>query len=185
MIEFWRSWHISLSTVLKLLFYLPLRINFPPSIALLGVFLTSAMWHGITFNFLIWCCFHTLVFIVTLFLLKNNIRFLPTIILVIGIILGRLIFAESDIDRLMQKLLFSYEGLGALNIIWSLPTTTKVSMILGLSLIGIEYFFQNKKMIKKRNYKYLRTPISLVIILIITILLIDQGTFNYAVYGQR
>ena len=184
-IEFWRGWHISLSAVLKLLFYLPLRINFPPSIALLGVFLASAMWHGITFNFLIWGCFHTLVFIATLFLLKNNIRFLPTIILVIGIILGRLIFAESDIDRLIQKLLFSYEGLGALDIIWSLPTTTKVSLILGFSLIGIEYFFQNKKMIKKRNYKYLRTPISLVIMLVITILLIDQGTFNYAVYGQR
>jgi len=184
-IEYWRGWHISLSAVLKLLFYLPLRKNFPPSIALLGVFLTSAMWHGITFNFFIWGCLHALVFIVTLLFLKKNIRVLPTIILIIGVILGRLIFADSDIDRLMQKLLFSYEGLGALDVIWSLPSTTKISLIMGFSLIAIEFFFRNTKMLKKRNYKYLRTPTSLALMLVITIFLIDQGALNYAVYGQR
>ena len=42
-IEFWRGWHLSLTAVLKTLFYEPLRKNFPPSIALLGVFLASAM----------------------------------------------------------------------------------------------------------------------------------------------
>ena len=184
-IEFWRGWHISLSAVLKLLFYLPLRNHFPSSIALLGVYLASAMWHGITFNFFIWGCFHALVFIVTLFILKKNINILPTIVLIIGVIVGRLIFADSDTDRLMQKLLFSYEGFGALDTIWSLPTTTKVSLIMGFSLIAIEFLFRNTKMLKKRNYKYLRTPISLAVMLVITIFLIDQGGLNYAVYGQR
>ena len=184
-IEFWRGWHISLSAVLKLLFYLPLRKHFPSSIALLGVYLASAMWHGITFNFLIWGCFHALVFIVTLFILKKNINILPTIVLIIGVIVGRLIFADSDTDRLMQKLLFSYEGFGALDTIWSLPNTTKVSLIMGFSLIAIEFLFRNTKMLKKRNYKYLRTPISLSVMLVITIFLIDQGALNYAVYGQR
>ena len=37
-IEFGRGWHLSLSAVLKLMFYKPLRKNFPPSIALLGFF---------------------------------------------------------------------------------------------------------------------------------------------------
>ena len=150
-IEFWRGWHISLSTVLKSLFYSPLRKKFTPSVSLFGVFLASAMWHGITFNFFIWGCLHALVFIVTLFILKKNIRILPTIVLIIGVILGRLIFADSDIDRLMQKLLFSYEGLGALDTIWFLPTTTKLSLIMGFSLIAIEVFFRNTKMLKKRT----------------------------------
>ena len=149
------------------------------------MYLASAMWHGITFNFLIWGCFHALVFIVTLFILKKNINILPTILLIIGVIVGRLIFADSDTDRLMQKLLFSYEGFGALDTIWSLPNTTKVSLIMGFSLIAIEFLFRNTKMLKKRNYKYLRTPISLAVMLVITIFLIDQGALNYAVYGQR
>jgi alginate O-acetyltransferase complex protein AlgI len=184
-IEFWRGWHISLSVVLKLLFYSPLRKKYTSSVALLGVYLASAMWHGITYNFFIWGCFHALVFILTLFILKKNIRFLPTILLIMGVILGRLIFADSDIDRLMQKLLFSYEGLGALDTIWSLPNTTKLSLIMGFSLIAIEFFFRNTKMLKKRNYKHLRTPTSLAVMLVITIFLIDQGALNYAVYGQR
>ena len=184
-VEYWRGWHISLSTVLKSLFYLPLRKKFPSSIALIGVFVSSAMWHGITFNFFIWGCLHALVFIVTLFILNMNIRILPTIIFIIGIIVGRLVFADSDTDRLMQKLLFSYEGLGALDIIWSSSNTTKISLIMSFVLIVIEFFFRNTKIVKKRNYKYLRTPVSLAIILIITVVLIDQGSSNYAVYGQR
>ena len=184
-IEFWRGWHISLSVVLKLLFYSPLRKKYTSSVALLGVYLASSMWHGITFNFFIWGCFHALVFILTLFILKKNIRFLPTILLIMGVILGRLIFADSDIDRLMQKLLFSYEGLGALDTIWSLPTTTKLSLIMGFSLVAIEFFFRNTKMLKKKNYKHLRTPTSLAVMLVITIFLIDQGAPNYAIYGQR
>ena len=135
--------------------------------------------------FLFWGCLHALVFIVTIFFLKKNIRILPTIVLIIGVILGRLIFADSDTDRLMQKLQFSYDGLGALDIIWSLPTTSKISLIIGFSLIAVEFIFRNTKMLKKRNYKYLRTPISLAVMLIITIFLIDQGALNYAVYGQR
>ena len=184
-IEFWRGWHISLSAVLKLLFYLPLRKKFPPSIALLGVFLASAVWHGITLNFFIWGCLHAIIFMLTLFILKKNIRILPLIILIAGVVLGRLIFADSDTDRLMQKLLFSYEGLEAFDTIKSLPTTTKASLIIGFSLIAIEFFFRNTKMLKKRNYKHLRTPLSLVIMLIITIFLISQGGLNFAVYGQR
>ena len=152
---------------------------------MIGVFVSSAMWHGITFNFFIWGCLHALVFIVTLFILNMNIRILPTIIFIIGIIVGRLVFADSDTDRLMQKLLFSYEGLGALDIIWSSSNTTKISLIMSFVLIVIEFFFRNTKIVKKRNYKYLRTPVSLAIILIITVVLIDQGSSNYAVYGQR
>lgn len=184
-IEFWRGWHITLSAVLKILFYEPIRKHSTPGIALLVVFFASAMWHGVTLNFLIWGIFHASVFIITLFFLKRNINIIPTIILIIGVIFGRLIFADSNTDRLLDKLLFSYEGLGAFNTILSLPNITKVSLVIGFNLVAIEFFFRNTKILKKRNYKHLRTPLALAIMLIITIFLIDQGTINYAVYGQR
>ena len=113
-IEFWRGWHLSLSAVLKLLFYKPLRRSFPPSIALLGVFLASGIWHGVTINFLIWGIFHALIFLFTIYLLRLNIPFLPTIVLILSVTIGRLIFAEGDTDILMEKLLFSFEGFGTL-----------------------------------------------------------------------
>tara|TARA_Y100001970_G_scaffold71146_1_gene90474 strand:- start:1312 stop:2532 length:1221 start_codon:yes stop_codon:yes gene_type:complete len=184
-IEFWRGWHLSLTAVLKTLFYEPLRKNFPPSIALLGVFLASAMWHGVTINFLIWGFFHAFIFLITIYLLNRKIPVLPTFVLILAFIIGRIIFAEKDIYILMDKLLFSYEGFGTMNEILSLPPTTQASLILGFSIIAVEFFFRNTLMVRKRNYKHLRTPFSLAIILIITICLINFGGQNFAVYGQR
>ena len=184
-IEFWRGWHLSLSAVLKLMFYKPLRKNFPPSIALLGVFLASGIWHGVTINFLIWGGFHALVFLFTIYLLKRNIPFLPTFVLILSVIIGRLIFAEGDTDVLMEKLLFSFEGFSIFNEIVSLPPTTKASLLLGFGIVIVEFFFRNTPIVKKRNYKYLRTPFSLAVILIVTIILINSGGQNFAVYGQR
>ena len=184
-IEFWRGWHLSLSAVLKLLFYKPLRKKFPPSIALLGVFLASGIWHGVTINFLIWGVFHALVFLFTIYLLKRNIPFLPTFVLILSVTIGRLIFAEGDTDVLMEKLLFSFEGFSTLSEIASLPPTTKASLLLGFGIIVVEFFFRNTPIVKKRNYKYLRTPFALAVILIVTIILINSGGQNFAVYGQR
>ena len=184
-IEFWRGWHLSLTAVLKTMFYEPIRKSFPPSIALLGVFMASAMWHGVTVNFLIWGFFHALIFLVTIYLLNRNVPVLPTLVLIIAFIIGRIIFAEKDIYILFEKLLFSFEGFGALNEIISLPPTTQASLILGFGIIAIEFLFRNIPIVKKRNYKYLRTPFSLAVILIITIILINSGGQNFAVYGQR
>ncbi|MEL0238320.1 MAG: MBOAT family O-acyltransferase [Gammaproteobacteria bacterium] len=184
-IEFWRGWHLSLSAVLKLLFYEPLRKNFPPTIALLGVFLASGIWHGVTINFLIWGVFHAFVFLFTIYLLRRNIPFLPTFVLILSVIIGRLIFAEGDTDILIEKLLFSFKGFGVLTEITSLPPTTKASLLLGFGIIAVEFFFKNMPIVRKRNYKYLRTPFSLAVILIITIILINSGGQNFAVYGQR
>ena len=184
-IEFWRGWHLSLSAVLKLLFYKPLRKNFPPSIALLGVFLASGIWHGVTINFLIWGVFHALVFLFTIYLLKRNIPFLPTLVLILSVTIGRLIFAEGDTDVLMEKLLFSFEGFSTLSEIASLAPTTKASLLLGFGIIVVEFFFRNTSIVKKRNYKYLRTPFAIAVILIVTIILINSGGQNFAVYGQR
>ena len=121
----------------------------------------------------------------TIYLLKRNIPFLPTFVLILSVIIGRLIFAEGDTDVLMEKLLFSFEGFSIFNEIASLPPTTKASLLLGFGIIIMEFFFRNTPIVKKRNYKYLRTPFSLAVILVVTIILINSGGQNFAVYGQR
>ena len=60
--DFWRRWHISLSTWLRDYVYIPLggsrvaqaRIYFN----LLATFLVSGIWHGSTWNFVIWGLLH-------------------------------------------------------------------------------------------------------------------------------
>ena len=103
-IDYWKNWHRSLSTVLKTLFYSPTRKSYPTSLALFIVFISSAMWHGVTVNFLIWGIFHASMFIITIKLLSKEYKILSTFLMIFAIIIGRVIFADSETDRLIMKL---------------------------------------------------------------------------------
>ena len=184
-VEFWRGWHISLSMVLKILFYNPIRKKNSAYLAIFSVFIASALWHGVTFNFILWGCLHAFVFCVSLYALKQGSKIIPLIILPIGVILGRLIFADTEIDRLFTKLLFSFDGYEVFDLIISSSNTTKVSLLIGLILIFVEFVFRKHRLVSKRNYKYMRTPLALVIICSISILFISTGGIDFAVYGQR
>jgi len=63
--EFWRRWHISLSTWLKQYLYFPLGGNRKgatrTAINLAIVMLLGGLWHGASWNFIIWGGFHGLL----------------------------------------------------------------------------------------------------------------------------
>jgi len=62
--EFWRRWHISLSTWFRDYLYIPLGGNrrgpIRTYINLIIVFLLCGLWHGASWNFVIWGLFHGL-----------------------------------------------------------------------------------------------------------------------------
>jgi alginate O-acetyltransferase complex protein AlgI len=185
MIEFWRGWHISLSQVLKVLFYTRLRGTFSLFIALMGTYLSSAMWHGVTLNFLIWGSFHAIFLWLTIKLIRSGNNFLPLLLMPVIIVVGRLIFADSDTDRLLQKLLFSFDGFEGIGLLSTAPVYSKISLMLGFLIILIEFAFRKTKVMHKRNYKYLRSPFMLCILTVIGCLFVSNVGVDYAVYGQR
>ena len=184
-IEFWKGWHTSLSRVLRVLFYDPVRKKYSLFSALFVVYISSAMWHGVTFNFLIWGVFHALSFWLTIEFLKHKNSLIPLILLPFIVIVGRLIFAESDTTKLLEKLTFSFDGFGVTSTITSAPTHSLVSLVFGTLIIACEFIFKNSKVMRKRNYKFLRTPVSLLALCFIGILFASDVGTGYAVYGQR
>lgn len=60
--EFWRRWHISLSSWFRDYLYIPLggnrRGDFRTGVNLLTVFLLCGLWHGASWNFIIWGLLH-------------------------------------------------------------------------------------------------------------------------------
>ena len=66
--EFWRRWHISLSTWFRDYLYIPLGGSRCPRLRryfnLMVVFLVSGLWHGAGWHFVIWGCLHGLYQIV-------------------------------------------------------------------------------------------------------------------------
>lgn len=74
--EFWKRWHISLSTWFKDYLYIPLggnRISVPRwYLNLFIVFLISGLWHGANWTFIIWGAIHG--FYLVFALITQNIR---------------------------------------------------------------------------------------------------------------
>ncbi|MDT5295029.1 MAG: alginate O-acetyltransferase complex protein AlgI [Acidobacteriota bacterium] len=59
--EFWRRWHISLSTWFRDYLFFPLGVRRPARriyLNLLAVFFLCGLWHGASWNFVVWGLFH-------------------------------------------------------------------------------------------------------------------------------
>jgi alginate O-acetyltransferase complex protein AlgI len=188
-LDFWKGWHTSLSAVLKKLFYTPLRSYLGWFGAIFAVYIASAMWHGVTLNFLIWGIFHASIYYISLIILRSKCiakSFLTGILLIAAVVLGRLVFADSNISRLIEKLNFNFEGLHVFGDILDAPKTSILAIVIGLSLVSIEVFFRKNSYVQKRTYKYLRLPVSQFLLIGVFFLLAeDIGGGAYAVYGQR
>ena len=106
--------------------------------------------------------------------------------MILGVVIGRALFADSDFGRLLEKLSFRYDGFVLLPKLATLSNTSKFALLLGVLFIGAEMVFQKRKYFNRRNYKFYRIPIIQLILLIITLAIVsDSSGVDYAVYGQR
>lgn len=80
--EFWRRWHISLTTWFRDYVYIPLGGSHVSKVKVVRntfvIFLVSGLWHGANWTFLAWGAFHALLFL-PLILLGKNRKYTDTI----------------------------------------------------------------------------------------------------------
>jgi len=74
--EFWRRWHISLSTWFRDYVYIPLGGNKTSTsrfvCTILIVFSVSGLWHGASWTFIIWGLLHAFLYLMTFFSTDKN-----------------------------------------------------------------------------------------------------------------
>lgn len=122
--EFWRRWHISLTTWFRDYIYIPLGgsrgTKWRSLTNTIIIFLVSGLWHGANWTFILWGAFHALLFAPLLLMGKNRkftsgvatgrilpsfkelVQMLSTFLLVT---LGWIIFRAANLDEA-----FSYIG---------------------------------------------------------------------------
>ena len=83
--EFWRRWHISLSTWFKDYLFIPLggsrRGNLVTYRNIFLVFLISGIWHGANYTFIIWGSIHGIILIVEKIMSRQQGRSFPDFVL--------------------------------------------------------------------------------------------------------
>lgn len=120
--DFWRRWHITLSTWFKEYLYIPLGGNrrglARQALNLLIVWTLTGFWHGAGWNFVMWGLYYfAILFIEKLFLLKALDK-LPRLFrhayALLLIVIGWVIFASDDVSVMLPYLSSMFGANGAL-----------------------------------------------------------------------
>lgn len=120
--DFWRRWHITLSTWFKEYLYIPLGGNrrglTRQALNLLIVWSLTGFWHGAGWNFVLWGLYYfVILFIEKLFLLKaldKLPKFFRHVYALLLIVIGWVIFASDDVSVLLPYLGSMFGANGAI-----------------------------------------------------------------------
>ena len=194
--EFWRRWHISLSTWFKDYVYIPLGGNregkYKQIRNILIVWLLTGIWHGANWTFLIWGLLFGIILIIEKIFLNKFMEKLPSFIrriYVLFIVMILFIIFNSDnmsVALTNIKGLFGMNGEAFVND-YTLHYLKSYLPVLIIALVGSTPFI--KILIDKlRKNKYVNNiinilePILIVVILVVVTSYLIDNSYNPFLY---
>ena len=178
--EFWKRWHISLSTYIRDYLYIPLGGNknnvLINSLILLFCMTASGFWHGASFFFILWGFMHGILMLIERFIKINN-KFFSHIYRIFVIILVFLLWIpfrvgdlESNIIILEKLISFDIFNLSKiLNKFFFI----KICIIILITFL-IDIILTKKLIIKIQN----NTSYTVFFIVSVLFLIISTGNFS-------
>ena len=181
--DFWRRWHISLSSWLRDYLYIPLGGNrkgkMRTSINLMITMVLGGLWHGASFSFVIWGTLHGLVLVIEKALAPLGKRFFnrkylqPFFMLIILhiVCLGWLFFrAESteNIWLMLNKIYFTFMWRGILEFIAGYP------LVFGIVICGFIVHWLPYKWQEWVRGKFIGIPLWSKMLVVLIVLFILQ-----------
>ena len=194
--EFWRRWHISLSSFFRDYVYIPLGGNRVSRgrwiFNLLIVWSLTGLWHGDSWNFILWGLYFALLLIIENLFLQNILNKLPALIQHIYakffIIISFVIFNNENIKDLWSSLynMFNFRGLDLYND-FSTYYLKSYTVLLIVSVIGATPILKNiiqkvnKNVTGQKVVSTINPILNIVLLVVVTAYLID-GSFNPFLY---
>lgn len=187
--DFWRRWHISLSSWFRDYIYIPLggnRVSKAKWIRnIFVVWLLTGLWHGASWNFVIWGLFFgTLLLIEKLFIgkfLEKLPKIVSRIYVLLIVMISFIIFNGESVNQILTNIggLF---GIGATGIISaeSIYYLKSYFIVLVMGIIGSTPILKN--IVSNKKITNVLEPIFLFAILIISTAYIVDGSFNPFLY---
>ncbi len=183
--EFWRRWHISLSTWFRDYLYIPLGGNRTSKLKWLRniiiVWLLTGLWHGAEWNFIIWGLYFGIFLIIEKLFLGKHLENFPKIVshiyVLIVVIISFLIFNSEGITKIMQSRNMPFISQEAIYYLKSYIIVILIGIVSATPLL--------KNIITSTKLKKLSNtlePIVLVVLMLTCTSYIVDGSFNPFLY---
>lgn len=194
--EFWRRWHITLGSFMRDYLYIPLggskvtskyRLFFNLGI----VFLLSGLWHGASWNFVIWGAYHGLFLIFDrlflLSLLERIGKFTATLLTFFIVMIGWIIFRIEDVEAIRMYLIkllsfnstFDFDTIPAFGAVLILATVFSFLLSFKWGQKMENYLFQQVKYCLKDHLLLISISI---VLFVLSVSSITSSGFNPFIY---
>ena len=157
--EFWRRWHISLSSWFREYVYIPLGGNRKGMVRqlfnIMVVWMLTGLWHGANWNFVLWGIYYgILLMFEKLFLLKwlkKAPAWIGHIYSMFLVVIGWTIFAQTDMSQLGRylKTMFGIGAHGGADADFFYFLSTNAVLLILLVVCSIDHRFWLRKICKK------------------------------------
>ena len=157
--EFWRRWHISLSSWFREYVYIPLGGNRKGMgrqlFNIMVVWMLTGLWHGANWNFVLWGIYYgILLMFEKLFLLKwlkKAPAWIGHIYSMFLVVIGWTIFAQTDMSQLGRylKTMFGIGAHGGADADFFYFLSTNAVLLILLVVCSIDHRFWLRKVCKK------------------------------------
>lgn len=190
--EFWRRWHISLSSWFRDYIYIPLGGNRVSKIKWLRnimiVWLLTGLWHGAAWNFMIWGLYFGILLIIEKLFLEKYLKKLPKVLsriyVLFLVMISFIIFNGEGVKQITQNI----GGLIGLN---NIPIISQESLyyfksyfiVIIIGMIGATPILKNIVNSQKiHRFVNVLEPLFLLFILLLSTSYIIDGSFNPFLY---
>ena len=191
--EFWRRWHISLSTWFRDYVYIPLggnRVNkFKWIRNIILVWLLTGLWHGAAWNFIIWGIYYGLLLLFEKLFFDRILKKLPTIInwlyTFIIVMIGWMIFRSNSLNELLLfiKTMFVYKQTDWLTILAdNLSTFNALMFVLPAFILSFPILKKIKEKYSGKTIYIILTNILLLMLFIMCIVYLTSSSYNPFIY---
>ena len=193
--DFWRRWHISLSSWFREYVYIPLGGNRCSKLKwarnMFVVWMLTGFWHGANWNFILWGLYFAIILLIEKVFLSKILEKIPKLFKhvysVFFILIGWIIFRVEDIEKLLQilKSLFVVKDSNLSIFLSNNGDVLYVLPFIVLGLIGCTPIVKkvSELLVKKtKNIGLYIKDIVLIAILLLTIVFLLSLSYNPFIY---
>lgn len=192
--EFWRRWHISLSSWFKEYVYIPLggnRVSKPKAIRnLMIVWCLTGLWHGAAWNFIFWGLYYGIILILEKYIFKDAIQkmpgFLQHVYAMVLIMLGWVLFSAPTLGRALSYMgsMFGIGGGGFVDMtgFYYLKSTLILGILAVLCSTPMLYKRFMHMAYTRKKYGQVLYVVAYVGIFVISIAYLVNATYNPFLY---